>query len=411
MLPTINGKSLLECSEGDFEDIIDNPDYRENEYIDYKSNFSILEYSKEQKTERKQAIAEFRSDVCSFANANGGYLIYGISEDGTAIPNKIVGVSIKNQNRDHFELNVRDWLQFIQPRIPNFTIKFIDLKNGKYIVILFVQHDYFAPYVHLENEKDYRIYKRIGNRKTVITYTELKKMFTQSLSLEKEIEIFRKERIKFFQPQESGTNNRYEEFLLVHLIPETFLDSNYNKDVYVMERNGKKFSFIFQSFGCDLRSFPMVEGLKSLGFQEKSEGRFYNNGIAEVFFPLVKYLHFDDRHFRNGALPWKFIWEKIESAVTIYIKKINNCIYAKKIYACISIIGCKDVITEFSQGADSISSIDRSVLMCQPVVFEDITNEGIVERDLKRFQLDFMFSLGIKIDKEINQLIKEVYDK
>lgn len=49
MLPTINGKSLLECSECDFEDIIDNPDYRENEYIDYKRNFSILEYSKEQK--------------------------------------------------------------------------------------------------------------------------------------------------------------------------------------------------------------------------------------------------------------------------------------------------------------------------------------------------------------------------
>ena len=223
--------------------------------------------------------------------------------------------------------------------------------------------------------------------------------------------IFRKERIKFFQPQKGGANNRYEEFLLVHFIPETFMDSNYHKEVYVLERKGKNFSFIFQSFNCDLRSFPMVEGLKSIGFQEKSEGRLYNNGIAEIFFPLLKYLNFDDRHFRKGALPWKFIWEKIESAVKIYINKINNCIYAKKIYACITIIGCKDVITEFSQGADSISSIDRTVLMCQPVVFEDITNEGSVECNLKRFQLDFMFSLGIKIDKEINQLIKEVYDK
>ena len=158
MLPTINGKSLLECSEDDFEDIIDNPDYRENEYIDYKSNFSICEYSKEQKSERKQAIAELRSDVCSFANANGGYLIYGISEDGAAIPNKIVGVSIKDRNKDRFELRIRNWLQFIQPKMPNTTIKFIDLINGKYIVILFIQHDYFSPYVHLENEKDYRIY-------------------------------------------------------------------------------------------------------------------------------------------------------------------------------------------------------------------------------------------------------------
>lgn len=46
MLPTINNKSFLECNEEDLKVLIENPDYRENEYIDYKQNFSFLEVPK-----------------------------------------------------------------------------------------------------------------------------------------------------------------------------------------------------------------------------------------------------------------------------------------------------------------------------------------------------------------------------
>ena len=78
MLPTINNKSFLECSSSDLEILLDNSDYRENEYIDYKANFSLLEVLK---GERKQKKIEFRNDICAFANAEGGYLIYGISDN------------------------------------------------------------------------------------------------------------------------------------------------------------------------------------------------------------------------------------------------------------------------------------------------------------------------------------------
>ena len=41
-LPKINNKSLLECDEDDFKEIIDNPDYQENQYLDYKKDFAFL---------------------------------------------------------------------------------------------------------------------------------------------------------------------------------------------------------------------------------------------------------------------------------------------------------------------------------------------------------------------------------
>lgn len=79
MLPKINNKSFLECTEADLEILKENSDYRENEYIDYKKNFAFLEMPKDKKRDSK--ISEFKSDICAFANAEGGYLIFGISDE------------------------------------------------------------------------------------------------------------------------------------------------------------------------------------------------------------------------------------------------------------------------------------------------------------------------------------------
>ena len=43
MFPKVNKKSLLECNEDDLIVLIDNPDYKENEYLDYKETFSFLQ--------------------------------------------------------------------------------------------------------------------------------------------------------------------------------------------------------------------------------------------------------------------------------------------------------------------------------------------------------------------------------
>ena len=60
-------------------------------------------------------ITEFRNDICSFANAEGGYIIYGISdEQGTAA--ELVGVEVENPDR--FELDLRNKLTPILPKVP-----------------------------------------------------------------------------------------------------------------------------------------------------------------------------------------------------------------------------------------------------------------------------------------------------
>ncbi len=409
MLPTINGKSLLECSLEDLKVIIDSLDYRENEHIDYKKVFTINQIPKEKVAEKQREIEEFRSDVCAFANADGGYLIFGIDEDSKGIPHEFYGTSIDEDNIDKFELDIKNYLQTIQPRMPYHRFNILKLVDGKYIVIMFIQHDMFAPYVHLEDEKNYRIYKRVGNSKKVIGYSELKNMFSQTMSLEKEVERFRKERIDYYRMQEDNERCDYSKFLLLHFIPDTFTDINYNKPVMILEKGKTDFYDIFRCIGCYNRSHPTIEGLIYHGYKETGEGRLNNNGVAEVFYPLLPYLHYENQAFPNGQLDAVGVWDDIiKSSLENYLIKTKAVFEYKRLFICISILGCKKTNSYKSYMYDEAAYIDRDYLLCNPVIFEcNLQNDS--GKDFKRLFIEYMMDLGIRNHGDLNDAIKEVY--
>lgn len=406
MFPTINGKSLLKCTESELLLILDNPDYRENQYIDYKEELSFFAYSREQKTERQKATAEFRSDICSFANGDGGYLIYGIKEDGKGVPHAINGIAIPDNNTDNLELTIKNWMQPIRPRIPNYEINWIKLQNNRYILILFVKHDAFAPYIFLENEKDYRIYKRVGNSKMPIPYAELKVMFNQSLALEKEVERFRDERIDHFRVQ-SANNGDSARFVLVHIIPETFADSSYNQPVFVLESKGIHFREMFLAFDCNGIPEPTLEGVRYDDSYRKTTCHLYNNGIAEFYLPLS-----DDYYIRENRQHDLFfssleIWDKVETIINLYWIELGDYFATECAYVGISIIGCQGIISDRGSFPMFNGYIDRNNLKMNTMAIE--RDEEQRETCKKRLKLHYMTALGMRNNDELKKLIEEIY--
>ena len=406
MLPTINGKEIIDCSLEDIQVIIDNPDYAENEYLDYKKAFPIDTVDKDK---RQQEQVEFRNDVCAFANANGGYLIFGVDEK-KGIPTEISGISIKYNNKDLFERDVRNYLQSIKPKIPYYKIRFVNMPDEKYIVIILVQHDYFAPYIHLADQKNYKMYKRAGNEKIVMDYQEIKAMFVQSLSLEKEIEQRRAERINFFISQEDDQEHTYSKFFMMHIFPESFLDFNYSKPMFVLERKGAKFSPIFNAFECNTRSVPTPEGLRFLGREVKAECKLYNNGIAEIYYTLAHKLHIGMRGENDkGKLPYVWLWQNIDASIRLYVDVVGQYIRLQRFFVCFSFVGCKDVLVESNFEYDWESKIDRNILLCYPGVFEIINDRKLNEDDMSRLHLEFLTSLGVKADQTVQLIIDKLY--
>lgn len=412
MLPQINGKSLLLCNQDDLRVLLDNADFRENEHIDYKQTFSFLEMPNGK--ERNAKINEFKSDICSFANSEGGFLIFGISDDN-GCASELIGIEIPDDNTDKFELDRRNNLANILPRTPYLKFHFIKLENGRFVVIIYIKRDNFAPYVYVEDEKNYKIYKRTGNRKQIIMYSELKNMFMQSLSLEKEILSYRTNRIRYFQGQEDDSYGTYSKFLLLHIIPEHFTDTSYNENIFVLEKSQKySFANIFSHFSCSHFSIPCVDGIRFVSTSDigpHSEGVIFNNKIVECFFPL-KLASDTSPRYPNGFLACKYLWEKIEKAIRKYVDVFDNLLDEQKVYIGISIVGCKGMATTSQEEAFinfSNSQIDRNQIVCQPVEFENTNDDEIVETVLKKLYIEFALSVGRKHDETLNRYIKDVY--
>jgi len=405
MVPYLNGKDFLDCEQQDLESLIDNPDFRENEYIDYKLSFAFLEEQDKQRRNEKKV--EFRNDVCSFANADGGYIIYGIGDkNGCAC--SIEGIEINNT--DQFELNRRNDLSCIQPKIPSIQFRFIKLSCGKYVVILGIKHDMFAPYIHLVDEKNYKIYSRNGNGKKPMTYSELKQQFSMAGSLEQEILKYRKRRIEDYK---SWGEQAGKSFLLLSFIPDTFKDMSYWKNMFVLEKKGKKqFSTIFTPFGCRSQSIPFVDGVKYIPFsedKEKAEGCINNNGIVDACLFLESYLK--NESYPEGFLPWEYLWNQIDEICRQYCIRMEDVLYGDRIFLCLSLIGCKNVKTEDYRGwFDYVGIIDRDEIICNPVEIANIHSAEERTKSIKRLYLSFLLAIGVKYNSEMDRLLEELYE-
>ena len=398
MIPTILGKKIYECDENEIKEIIDNPVFRESEYLDYKTDFSIFKIAN--KEEKQKAIYEFRNDICSFANTHEGLLIYGIKEE-KGIPKTISGITINKNNTDKFELLIRDYLSSIEPRIPFVKLFFIPLsEENKYLVMIYIKRDTFAPYIHVENESNYKVYKRYGNKKAIMSYAELKNMFIQSITLEEKIDEYRNKRIEHFKSN-IDDNTSCSKFLLFHIIPETFFDKSYNKIMFLELRKNINFADLFEAFGILRVSQLTVDGLRYISNWNKNECLLLNNGVAEVFYPL-------DEYTRDNFFPWLDMWNKIERTITSYSKSMKKHIDTSNIIICLSIIGCKNVNTKTNNEFDKNYVIDRNNLIIPSIVFEHIDNQDQLIINLKNYKLQYAFSLGIKKDHNINSLIEEI---
>lgn len=408
----INGKPCNECTIEDIDAILNNNDYRENEKWEYKEKVDYFCVPRNNQKLLDEAKAEFRKDVCAMANADGGYIFLGIIEDH-GLPCSRPGVDIPDNNTDKYELDLRKLLNTVQPMAPDLQMKFIHIQDTHYVVIVSIDHNDFAPYVFLENGNNYRVYKRYGNQSTTVSYEEMRNMFNKSMIMEKEIKLFRQERIDFFRAQEDAANNSYSQFAMVHIIPDTFLLQQSHKCIYTLDHNRDAFRPMFQPFHCSSRALPIVDGMRFLDDRSLAECRLFNNLIAEAFVP-VRQLYTNDMKGTklegNVFFNAKGLWENIDLLLYYYRQKMTNILATKRLYICISIIGCKDMVTDYNRDIDSdLSYVDRNLLLCEPFMIEDIHNDDAFNHNLAELQFEFLLSLSFRLDQEFKDLYKALY--
>ena len=384
----INNKEFREWTADDLQVLLNNDAYRENNFIDYKVNFAPL-IDKGKKREKQ---AEFRNDVCSFANADGGYIFYGIGESSGAA-SILAGISIPNIDR--FELDRRNELQAIRPTVPEVDFSFIPIQDGKYVVVLYIQRGLYKPYITEEPEGQFHFYIRHGNKKQAMSYTEIRNGFLNAAMLSEDIKSFRKERL------EEHITEMKKPFALVQVIPATFR-SDY-VPMYDMYREGKlDFDNLFNGMIRD-RAVPNVDGVYFPDYSKLRDFeklQIFNNGTVELK------IDFEIREQNSKSQQLK-----TERYLIIFdfVEELKNLIYGTStmyrklgrstaMYVCVTIVGCKDLrnYTANAYGANTPTKVDRNQIVCMPIEIRNIQDDQQVREGIENCIRMTKYSLGIR---------------
>lgn len=379
----INNKTFKEWIKEDISILLNNDDFRESQFLDYKRNFEFLEGDKFQKAKGKD---EFRNDVCSFANADGGDLFFGISEKN-GLASAIMPISI--DNIDRFELDLRNVLLSIMPSVPPVEFHFIAVSGG-YVVVIHIEKGIFKPYMTVENQTTFRFFIRRGNHKEAMSYSEISNNFLQAASLASEIKRFRLERISEWVEDSSGT------FGVIHIIPATFQNPADFIQMCDLGKAGKIPIPLEYHNHIRGRMLPNVDGI---WFPSDDDLRNYemlsifDNGSVE----LKQDLHIRTIKDTEYLISDEFIGtisDIIMGTVHIYRSLERHAI----VYICISIIGCKGY-WNYDTGVGIRSQptkVDRDRILCAPIEIKDILNMENVSAMIEECKKRTRYVLGIK---------------
>jgi len=377
----INNKEFKDWVEEDLQEIIENDAYRENDFIDYKETFAVLECSDKETKRRKQN--EFRHDICSFANADGGYLILGLKEEA-GVPSEINGITVGNT--DKFELDRRNEMSGILPVVPNVEFSYIKLSDGNYVIVVKISRGVHKPYLYKENEGDYKFFVRRGNRKQAMSYMEIRDNFLHSNLLSEEVKSFRKERLVSYIEENPDTP-----FAIVQVIPENFLNDTAITILY-NDYKDKNINFhdLFNGL-CYGHIVPNVDGICFPNYHT-DYGVFlqlFNNGITELFYKM-------DIRERQGE---KWLWtpgilkkmsDLVEDTKELYALQERHA----AAYVCVTISGCKGLWSDEDFRTDYFGKVDRNEINCMPIEIHDITDNEMVDEAINNCKMIINYSLG-----------------
>lgn len=203
-------KLVETLTEGDLQDLVDRQE-AERKTIEYKATLPG-------KTDEERK--EFFGDVSSFANAAGGWLLYGIpAKDG--VPEGLSGVQIDTADATILALEnaIRDG---IRPRFAVATVV-VPLTSGLSVVVMHIPRSYAAP--HMVTFKHWsRFFTRDSNGRHPLDVDELRAAFARSESIAERMRDFRRQRIANVIADETPVPLIVGGKIVLHLVPFSAFD-------------------------------------------------------------------------------------------------------------------------------------------------------------------------------------------
>lgn len=221
---------------------------------------------------------EFLYDVSSFANANGGSIIYGIKElNGTA--QSIVSI---NENIDKLICKLENLLRDnVEPRIVGILIYEVKTLNNESVIVMEIPKSWQAPH-QVTYQRTNKFYSRNSAGKYLLNVYELKNEFLKYEGIQQKITNWNIDRINAIESKNSFLEFQDHGKVLVNIVPLNAFDGYSNQSYNLPLIYNRSFSPL--SAGA-IDAVINFEGV--LFLSQNQNGKYhsylqvYKNGIIE----------------------------------------------------------------------------------------------------------------------------------
>jgi len=353
-------KNIDQITEEELQALIDNS-VSESKTIEYKQ---LLPGNSD--GDKK----EFLADISSFANASGGDLIYGISEDrDTGTPKTLVGLTIENVDKQILRLESM-MTDGIEPRILGIETQPINLSNSKVALIIRIPKSWISPHRVSFKSHD-KFYSRSTNRKYQMDVAELRIAFNLSETMTERIRNFRVDRISRIFANETPVPFYDTAKIVLHLVPIISFCPAQSYGINEIASHHDK----MRPINCSGWSHRYnLDGFLtySSGREGKSHSyvQLFKNGIIEA----VEGLLLDPFH-NNGELliPGTAYENKLITSTQNYLSVLKTLNVELPVFIFLTLLGVKGYsMSAHKRGLwiDEGYTIDRDMLLLPEIVIE-----------------------------------------
>lgn len=331
-----------------------------------------IEYKRELPSNTDDAKKEFLADITSFANASGGFLIFGIPEE-SGLPTEITGISCRNPDQEILRLEniIRDG---IKPRISGLSTRAILLNSGLYIIIHRIPRSWSLPHV-VDYKGHWRFYSRNSAGKYPLDVMEVRSAFAQSIALTDKIRLFRNERLGSIIADQTPVNLQSGARIVLHLIPYTSFDpaGSYSLDAIARD------PWIIRPVNRSVSGHRYnIDGYLTVyrngNDYAQSYVQIFRNGIFEAVDTTILKVNSD-----QPIIPSILFEQKLIEAVQIFLDAQKKMDVPPPIVLMLSLLGVSGFIMAVKPSLDICRVhqylVDRDTLLLPEIIFDSFPSD------------------------------------
>lgn len=335
---------------------------------DSVSESKTLEYKLQLPDDSDKAKHAFMAAVASFANTDGGDLLYGIeAQDGIPVAIPGVGEVVADQLKLRLESMVRSG---IEPRLPKFELRLVPAPAGGEVLLVRVAKSWTAPH-RVTMRASGPFYGRHSSGKFEMDVAELRTAFNLSDSIEKRIGDFRGNRVEHIFSHRTPARIHVGCKMAVHIVP---LSAFATREQIDMRRYSDQLSQ-FHALGRNQHQNSTInlEGVLNYANAD-AEGLYhaytqvFRSGIVEA----VQVFREDERGKRIHSIQYELhAW----TAVQRYLGLLSQIEVSAPFYVFLSLVGLTGysfVVPEGGLGSRSTTA-EREIIALPEVVVTDPT--------------------------------------